>query len=988
MKISPLKKPNYYIRNLDINQMNRPKNQNILNSIYSENTKNITDNNIKQNIKFNPKKIFFNKKTVYQNYSNKSKLIKSNSNLNIHNTKYYNEKPVSLGVMTDSIISGRKINQNNYEIVNPFKESRDFDNENNYFNKTYAYFNNKNHQNCSNKSKPNYSNKQEDKKMEKLSMNLSVLSYQNIPNQLYNYNNSNDIDSHSNNNSRSPIKKENNYKKYFYQENIMNNKNNYMNENNNTSYNKLNKKSISPIMTPIIVKNNNNTCITSPKSKYRIKNNNEQNGRIKRYILNNLSDKRKIKSRQYFRQYLYPSSKSSGINNDNFLNYDKNINFNSPFIKKVENKFIENASILNSPSLPSFSSNLEDISNTISTKKNYIWMKKSNSNLYSFKNNNNKINQNIINLRNELSSNLNNEESYSNLNINEKNGINEKEVKELSAIFIQSVFRGYLVRGKLETYLYNFKIYNKGFEKIIKIFNSFLDKDINQNIIEIKKKFMKNLKMPNFSKNISDITSKSYKTLKMSNFLPYSSLNEIDIQHKLRYMDLFLHKEIGERFSIIKENKENELIKKLKEELDGLHNKMNKLIEENNLLKDINNKNKYNESKFEELLMENKKKDNIINIITNDNQNLAKKLKNIKDKSNKFEMHNETSINFCSENNQYKKFKELSTQYRNLYLLFLIHKKDVYLCNILRKYFDKFRNTVKEINYNNNNIILFKKQKLINIIKTKSIKEHNYLKYFFMKYYLIGLIKNKEKENKNTIIKSKLINIIINREKYNKYILKSSFDKFLYKGMISNLIDEKNKYIIDKNKENNEKFKKLLIKIDNRKDKHNFLIIRDCFDKWNLLSKILGMKAITDEKKRKKRQKQRMKKKIGNQSANKYTTNNNNFLNLGKNNNINIINKDKDILYLENCVTTDFSGGDINGENKNDKIIKATVKLGEIFYKAAKHYKSLDNKNNTITKEKEINETEIKEKKNEKEIKENNENDNEYEEDSGDSFGI
>ena len=270
MKISPLKKPNYYIRNLDINQMNRPKNQNILNSIYSENTKNITDNNIKQNIKFNPKKIFFNKKTVYQNYSNKSKLIKSNSNLNIHNTKYYNEKPVSLGVMTDSIISGRKINQNNYEIVNPFRESRDFDNENNCFNKTYAYFNNKNHQNCSYKSKPNYSNKQEDKKMEKLSMNLSVLSYQNIPNQLYNYNNSNDIDSHSNNNSRSPIKKENNYKKYFYQENIMNNKNNYMNENNNTSYNKLNKKSISPIMTPIIVKNNNNTCITSPKSKYRI----------------------------------------------------------------------------------------------------------------------------------------------------------------------------------------------------------------------------------------------------------------------------------------------------------------------------------------------------------------------------------------------------------------------------------------------------------------------------------------------------------------------------------------------------------------------------------------------------------------------------------------------------------------------------------------------------------------------------------------------
>ena len=36
--------------------------------------------------------------------------------------------------------------------------------------------------------------------------------------------------------------------------------------------------------------------------------------------------------------------------------------------------------------------------------------------------------------------------------------------------------------------------------------------------------------------------------------------------------------------------------------------------------------------------------------------------------------------------------------------------------------------------------------------------------------------------------------------------------------MISNLIDEKKKYIKDKSKENNEKIKKLLIVIDNRKD--------------------------------------------------------------------------------------------------------------------------------------------------------------------------
>ena len=40
---------------------------------------------------------------------------------------------------------------------------------------------------------------------------------------------------------------------------------------------------------------------------------------------------------------------------------------------------------------------------------------------------------------------------------------------------------------------------------------------------------------------------------------------------------------------------------------------MNKLIEENDKLKDINNKNKYQEIKFKELFFDNKKKDNIIN---------------------------------------------------------------------------------------------------------------------------------------------------------------------------------------------------------------------------------------------------------------------------------------------------------------------------------------------------------------------------------------
>ena len=118
--------------------------------------------------------------------------------------------------------------------------------------------------------------------------------------------------------------------------------------------------------------------------------------------------------------------------------------------------------------------------------------------------------------------------------------------------------------------------------------------------------------------------------------MPSSPFTESDgtvFQNK--FIDLYLHKEIGERFNILKQNnsnREKELEMKHKQQMDDVNNKMIKLLKENNLLKNLNQKNKINETKYKELSLENKKKENIINIITNDNQNLAKKLKIIKDK--------------------------------------------------------------------------------------------------------------------------------------------------------------------------------------------------------------------------------------------------------------------------------------------------------------------------------------------------------------------
>ena len=323
-----------------------------------------------------------------------------------------------------------------------------------------------------------------------------------------------------------------------------------------------------------------------------------------------------------------------------------------------------------------------------------------------------------------------------------------------------------------------------------------------------------------------------------------------------------------------------------------------------------------------------------------------------------------------------------------MYLLFLIHKKNVYILDIMRKYFNKYRNTIIFIVNNNNQNNLLMKQKLKFFLWNKANKEYNLLKNKFMTFYLKGLINQKENENLNNIRTNKLERIILNKEKANQGYIKSYFQKFYYRGIIANLIEEKNEYIEEKNQENTKKIKKLFISIENKKNKYNFLKIKASFRQWHLLSKLLGMKAITDEKKRKKRQKQRMKKKIENKSVNKYLTNSHNILNLGKNNNINIIDKEKDLICSVHSVTTDFSGGEINLENKIDKIMKATDKLGKIFYKAATKFKILENKNKTENERKEMNSnlnSQINEKKDKKE---NDENENEYDEDSGDSFGI
>ncbi len=472
MKIKTSKKPKLYLKNNYASHLTRPQKQNNKKKEYIDNPKITTNFNINQVINFNPNALFINKKTLYQNcYPNKTFLIKgcpnflSHKNILNRSNKNNRDKQISLGIITDSNVSGRKRNPKNYEILNPFKERSNSENKINCFNRTYTFFNNVNNDNNQKaylNTKPNINNinkKQMKKSMNKLSINLNDISYQNNPTKLYR------LSKENSKNNISPIKNKNE-KAYFYQDKKY--AKNDLEE--RQSFSKLQKKSSNP-MSPLIEKNIDYRNMTTPNSNgYNAFNINRKNtGRIQKYIL---SDKRKIKSRQCFRQYL-PISKTSESNNENIIK-------NSKYLKSPntsDNKYIESS--INSPSLPSLTSNTDELNNNdkIKNKKKYIWMKKINNInnnylLYELKNNyknHNKINKNVTNIRNNLSSNSTLENLFPNIDKNKIKGIEEKDLFEQSAITIQSAFRGYRFKSRFERNLCNYKDYIKGFDILEKL---------------------------------------------------------------------------------------------------------------------------------------------------------------------------------------------------------------------------------------------------------------------------------------------------------------------------------------------------------------------------------------------------------------------------------------------------------------------------------------------------------------------------------------
>jgi hypothetical protein len=247
-------------------------------------------------------------------------------------------------------------------------------------------------------------------------------------------------------------------------------------------------------------------------------------------------------------------------------------------------------------------------------------------------------------------------------------------------------------------------------------------------ISKASKKLINKNKKKNSSKN---------KLLKISKENQNNSISNTNTNSKSNIKNnemIMLHKELGDSFNIINDN-------------NNLKIKLDEMIKENNELKNQIFDNKNIEERLKQLLIENKKNQNINSIIMKDNQQLAKKLKNIQEnRNNQLVIQNQSSVNMGNENNI---LFQTVTKLKHLFIKILVFKKILKNRNFLRLYFNKYRCNVKKIkNYKieKNNIFIDNKKK-INIQMANNFNLNFISQNDNYKHYLLHkLFTKKEKE--------------------------------------------------------------------------------------------------------------------------------------------------------------------------------------------------------------------------------------------------
>ena len=642
----------------------------------------------------------------------------------------------------------------------------------------------------------------------------------------------------------------NSYKKN--RNNIINNNSNY-NQNHNFKYNNIYYSNIN--------------LEESNKNNYNSNNNTIDNNELYNNLYSTKSKTNNPKNYQYKYQIIHNNSTS---NNNNLINIGKKkININdSVEIKDLYNN--KSVSIVSISKKNNIKSNTNTSNNSRPLKSNKSNVTKNSENkiiISNYNNRNNKsidvINQNKLIKKNDINTNMsienpiiitnesqfnkkNSDSSFTtNQNCNssrmkKKKGNNfskkiqfksyhrQSDIKKI--ILIQAVYRSHLLNMKLNEILKIFNYYKELFQLIFSLFierkrkywKLFLNKIIKKSTNKLINK-TKNIKNPLKNKNISNgiITTNNKLILKA---------NEINI----------LNKELGDSFNIINDN-------------NCLKLKLDDMIKENNKLKNQIFDNKNIEKRLKQLLIENKKNQNINEIIMKDNQQLAKRLKNIQDnRNNQLVIQNQKSFDLATQDNlQFQSVPKL----KYLYLKCLVFKKILKNRNILKIYFNKYRYNIKKkktFKIENNNISINNRKK-INIQMAKNfninfISQNDNNKHFIL--YKLFLKKEKEK-------------IELFSRFFYKYFYIMKYMKLFEE--VENMQKEKEFEVI---KDKNEQKKNLLQSIIDKYERNYDFLSRQTFREWKLRTVIFKMKGVAKEIKKKKKLKKKIREKIAKETLN------------------------------------------------------------------------------------------------------------------------
>ena len=475
------------------------------------------------------------------------------------------------------------------------------------------------------------------------------------------------------------------------------------------------------------INNNVNKQNLSPRKIEKQNNNNKNNRNNNNHNLDISTDEinNKFKRIIEYKNYANYNSEIKEINNTNYKKKSK------PVIKKIKNKnlIIYNESNGNESQINYFKKPYQFsidknplYKNTSSHKKNII--------KYEFNSPKIKKSQNKKN------------NSYN-------KGISVQKKLTNYIILIQSAIRGFLLRIKLGQYLNLYERIKKG----VSIIQFIIIKRVKYTLYYI-------------IQNINNINNNNYKNRKYTYLSPGN------------YLSLEFKKMTPKSSKISRNDSFNINNYKNKTQL-----KNPEFVE---MQKELNKKKidfAVAEKRIKELLLENKKIQNINNIIVRDNKQLAIKLKN--------------SLNNC--------FNNLKIENKNFDIITLTNKNEINLRRnkLLTKIINKKDNLIKKIIYKNFYKFNFL-TKLISIKEINETKKKNNLIIQNNNFAINKNIINNDDNMKISIdIRNNKLKFLINKKNNNLYMYRNIFEKW----MMRSLIFKSKEFIKEKKKKKKEKFK-------------------------------------------------------------------------------------------------------------------------------------------------------------------------------------